>query len=146
MMKLKETKGRISILELVIILVIVLEVIFYVATSYGWLDFHMTSGNDGLYVNTAESTAKVNSMNGVQCPVNNCEKGGINCTHLTKDGYIGYFDSETNTIIGIKPKGYNGSTNPDVDGKTFTGAANTMVIQITCKDGNIDLKWVKGKE
>lgn len=137
-------KGNITRLELIILLVIGIEVIYFIFSSYGWLDNHMSLGNDALYVNTAESVAKVNSLDGVDCPVNECEKGNINCTHHTSEGYIGYFDSISNTIVGYKPQGYNSSANPKIDDKTCSGEVSTMVIKVTCKDGNIILDWVRG--
>lgn len=146
MKKLRNTKGRITLIELVFLLIIVVEVLYFVASSYGWLDFHMSSGNDSLYANTAESVAKTNSLNGIQCPVNNCEKGGVNCTHLTSQGYVGYFDGETNTIVGLKPKGYNSNDNPSIDGKEYVGKTGTMVLRVTCNEGEITLDWVKGAE
>lgn len=141
---LKNNKGKISLLELIVLIVIAIEVIYYICSSYGWLDLHMSLGNDALYVNTAESVAKVNSLDGVDCPVNECEKGTQNCTHYTSVGYVGYFDSESNTIVGTKPKGYNSNANPKVDGTEYTGSVGTMVIRVTCKDGVITLDWVRG--
>lgn len=139
-------KGKVSLLELLLIILILIELIWYIANSYGWLDNHMSLGNDGLYANTALSVAKVNSLNGVECPVNECEKGNEICSHYTSQGYIGYFDGETNTIVGIKPKGYNSSSDLEIDGQSYTGEVATMVIRVTCNNGDIKLDWVKGND
>lgn len=139
-------KGKVSYLELGLIILIVIELLWYIANSYGWLDSHMSSGNDGLYANTALSVAKVNSLNGIQCPVNECEKGNEICTHYTSQGYIGYFDGESNTIVGIKPKGYNSNANPTLNGKEYIGDVGTLVLRITCNEGDISLDWVPGND
>lgn len=110
------------------------------------MDKHVSAGNDGLYANTALSVAKVNSLNGIQCPVNECEKANEICTHYTSQGYIGYFDGESNTIVGYKPKGYNSSSELEIDGQEYTGAVGTMVIRVTCNEGDIKLDWVTGND
>ncbi len=144
-MKLNQ-KGSISVLELVIILVIIVEVGFLITNGLGWYGDHIASGNDGLYVNTAESVAKVNSLDGMQCPVNNCGNTAGECSHYTGMGYVGYFDSVSNTIVGSKPKGYNSEQNPKVNGKSYTGEIGTMVLRVTANEGSIALDWVGGKE
>ncbi len=139
-------KGRISVLELIIILVICVEGIYLLGNGLGWYASHISTGNDALYVNTAESVAKVNSLDGTQCPVQDCGDTSHTCTHYTGMGYVGYFDSESNTIVGYKPKGYNSEQNPKVDGKSYTGEINTMVLRITTSSGSISLDWVGGKQ
>lgn len=141
-----DNKGRVSYLELGLIILIIIEVLWYIANSYGWLDDHMSLGNDGLYANTALSVAKVNSLNGVECPVNECQKANELCSHYTSQGYIGYFDGETNTIIADKPKGYNSTSNPTIDGVEYKGEIGTMVLRVTCNNGDIILDWVKGND
>ena len=144
-MKLNQ-KGRISVLELVIILVICVEGIYLLGNGLGWYASHISSGNDGLYVNTAESVAKVNSLNGMQCPVQDCGNASETCTHYTGQGYVGYFDSESNTIVGYKVKGYNSEKNPKVNGRSYTGEVNSMILRITANEGSIVLDWVGGKK
>lgn len=139
-------KGRVSLIEIIAILCIVCEVVFLVGSGYGWLDFHMSSGNDGGYVNTCESVAKVNSLNGVNCPVNNCGNSDGSCVHHTAQGYIGYFDSVSNTIVATRPKGYNSSANPSVNGKHYTGEVGKMVLEVRVNNGKIDIWWTGGKE
>lgn len=63
----------------------------------------------------------------------------------TSLGYIGYFDGVSNTKVANKVKCYNSDTEMNIDGKEYTGEPNTMIIQITCKDGIITLDWVKGE-
>lgn len=137
-MMLLDNKGKTSYLELIIIIIIIIELLWYIANSFGWLNNKVSTGNDSLYENTALSIAKVNSLNGIQCPVNECEKGSELCTHFTSQGYIGYFDGDSNTIVGVKPKGYNSNSE--------NGQVGTMVLRITCNEGNISLDWVKGND
>lgn len=131
-----DNKGKTTYLELIIIILIIVELLWYIANSFGWLNNKVSTGNDGLYENTALSVAKTNSLNGIQCPVNECEKGSVNCTHYTSQGYIGYFDSVSNTIVGVKPKGYNSSS--------ANGTIGQYVLRITCNEGDIKLDWVLG--
>jgi hypothetical protein len=138
-------KGRVSLIELVAIIIIAIEVLFLIGSGLGWIDFHVSSGNDSGYLNTCESEAKINSLNGTQCPVNDCPNSSGDCEHYINGSYIGYFDSVTNTIVGEKPKGYNSSKNPEVDGKTYAGKAGTMVIEVIVKDGSITYEWTGGK-
>lgn len=104
-------------------------------------------GDDALMVNTADSVARINSNNGMNCVVNNCEgnKDGVVCTHLLSQGYVGYFDHGSNTIVGIKPYGYNEYTEMKADGVTYYGAVNSMVIQVIAKEGKMALSWVPGR-
>ncbi len=139
-------KGRMSLIEIIALLCIGVEVVFLVGSAYGWLDIHMSSGNDGGYVNTCESVAKVNSLNGVNCPVNNCGNSDGSCVHHTSQGYIGYFDSVSNTIVASKPKGYNSSANPSVNGKSYVGEVGKMVLEVRVNNGNIDIWWTGGSE
>ena len=139
-------KGSISLLELIVLIIIAIEAIFFVTYSFNWYDSKFSSGNDSLYLNTCESVAKVNSLNGVDCPVNDCVDPSGKCVHYTTSGYIGYFDSETNKIVGNKPSGYNSSDNPSIDGKGYTGKKGSMVNRVRCFSGNIYLDWVKGND
>lgn len=139
-------KGKVTLLELVCIIVIILCGLYFIANSYGWLDSHMSTGNDALYANTALSVAKVNSLNGVDCPVNDCSDPSGECIHYTSMGYVGYFDGDSNTIVGKKMKGYNSNPNPVIDDKSYVGNTATMVLRITCKNGDITLDWVRGEE
>lgn len=139
-------KGRVTLIELISIIIIVGCCLYFMAASFGWLDTHMSNGNDGLYVNTCESVAKVNSLDGVICPVNDCGDTTGECIHHTSVGYVGYFDGVSNTIVGSKVAGYNSSKDPDVDGVTYTGEVNSMILRVTCHNGTITLDWVKGIE
>lgn len=137
-------KGSITPLALILIIIISIEAIYLGYKGYKWMSNNMSDGNDALYVNTAESEAKVNSLNGVDCPVHNCGNSSGDCIHHTSIGYVGYFDSVTNTIIATKPKGYNSQTNPKIDGKEYIGNVETMVIRVTVNNNMITLDWVKG--
>ena len=137
-------KGSINLLELVILIVLGIEIILILCNGYGWLGNKVSKGSDAFTLNTCESVTKVNSSNGTDCPVNHCAKGSL-CTHKAGDNYVGYFDDVKNTIVGYKVSGYNYEDNPVIDGKVFKGNANTMIIKVTCGNGNITYEWVKGK-
>lgn len=140
-----DKRGSISLFELLIILVIVLEVIVVIIGSFNWYDDKFSTGSDSLYLNTCESVAKVNSLNGQICPVNKCGNSEGNCVHHTSTGYIGYFDSVSNTIVANKPSGYNLGDNPSIDGKQYSGEKSSLVLRVLVYDGNIYYDWVKGK-
>ncbi len=138
-------KGRVSLIELIAIIIIVLEVLFFVASGMGWLNFHVSSGSDSGYLNTCESVTKINSLNGTQCPVNDCSNSSGECEHYFNGSYIGYFDSVSNTIVGSKTKGYNLSKDPEIDGKSYQGDVGKMIIKVIVKDGSISYEWTGGK-
>lgn len=138
------SKGRITLIELVALLIIGGELLYILNGAFGWMDFHISSGNDGGYYNTCESVAKINSMNGTTCPVNKCSGG--DCIHHTVQGYIGYFDSVSNTIVGSKPSGYNSSSSPSINGKKYSGKPGTLVLEVVAKDGDLDIFWTGGKK
>lgn len=137
-------KGNINLLELVILIVVGIELILILCNGFGWLDNKVSKGSDAFTLNTCKSVTKVNSSNGIDCPVNDCAKGEL-CTHKVEDYYVGYFDDVKNTIVGYKVSGYNYEDNPVIDGKVFKGLSNTMIIKVTCDNGNITYEWVKGK-
>ncbi len=138
-------KGNISFLELLIILFICIEVIVLLKWALNWSNDKVGSGNDSLILNTCQSVTKINSLDGYDCPVNDCGKGLL-CTHKVGDYYIGYYDNISNTIVGNKVKGYNSEINPVIDGKSFMGNKNTMIIKVTCYNGNITYEWVLGND
>lgn len=140
---LKEKKGRISLLELIVIILLIIEGAYMLTKGFGWYADNATTGDDKLLVNTADSTARVNSLNGQFCPVSDCGSHG-DCIHLKGEYYIGYFDSKTHHIVGYAPKGYNQNNEMVIGKETYYGAPGTMVIEIRCKDGEVYLRWVKG--
>jgi len=144
MKKIKENKGRISTIELVTLLFLGAFLLFLGIKGLNWYYSAMKNGNDGLMVNTAESVAIVNSLNGMQCPVNDCGHGE-NCPHRRGEYYVGYFDAVGNKIVEYPPKGYNQAKVMHVDDKKYYGDEGTMVIEVLCKDGVIELNWVKSK-
>ena len=137
-------KGSINVLELVILMVLGIELILILSNAFGWLGNKVSKGSDAFTLNTCESVTKVNSSNGIDCPVNDCAKGSL-CTHKVGDYYVGYFDDVKNTIVGYKVSGYNYEDNPVINGKVFKGLSNTMIIKVSCGNGNITYEWVKGK-
>ena len=143
MYKLKNNKGRISLLELLIIIFIVVEVIFLGYKGLHWYYVELTGGHDGLAANTAYSTAIANSLNGHQCPVSKC--GGTNCIHYKNDEYVGYYDAVSHLIVGEPTEGYNQSRVMRIDSKLYFGDPGTMVIEIRCHDDDVSIAWVKVK-
>ena len=43
-------------------------------SALGWTSDKVNSGNDAFTLNTCESVTKVNSLDGYDCPVNDCAK------------------------------------------------------------------------
>ena len=74
--KLHSRAGGVSPFELVLIIGIVLMLAVFGVIIYQYHALQVAHGNDTLAVNTAESVAKTNSLNGISCPVNDCP-GGI---------------------------------------------------------------------
>lgn len=144
MNKLKDTKGRISVLELLIIIFIVVEVIFLGYKGLHWYYVESTGGNDAFAANTAYSTAIANSLNGSQCPVSDCGSGK-DCIHYKVDEYVGYYDEETHHIVGTPPKGYNQSKVMRIKSKIYFGDPGTMVLEIRCRNDEVNISWVKVK-
>ena len=137
-------KGNINLLELIILIVLGIELILILCNGFGWLGNKVNKGSDAFTLNTCESVTKVNSSNGFDCPVNDCAKGEL-CTHKVGEYYIGYFDDVKNTIVGYKISGYNYEDNPVINGKVFKGLKGTMIIKVTCGNGDIKYEWVNGK-
>lgn len=135
-------KGEINLLELIIIILICIELFLLCKSAFGWTSDKVNIGNDALTLNTCESVAKVNSLDGYDCPVNDCTKGDL-CTHKVGNYYVGYYDNVSNTIVGNKVSGYNSDSNPTIDGKSFTGNSGTMIIKVTCGNGTISYEWVR---
>lgn len=143
MHKIKENKGRISFIEIIVIIALVLEAIYLLAGGFNWSWDKWSNGDDKLYVNTAESTANANSLNGIHCPVSDCGSSDV-CEHFNGEYYVGYFNSVTHKIDGYPMKGYNQNKTMTIDDKTYYGDVGTMIIQIKCKEGSVILDWVKG--
>ena len=138
-------KGEINLLELIIILLICIELFLLARSALGWTSDKVNSGNDALTLNTCESVTKVNSLDGYDCPVNDCAKGEL-CSHKVGNYYVGYYDNVSNTIVGNKVAGYNSDLKPVINGKSFTGNPNTMIIKVTCGNGTITYEWVSSND
>ena len=148
-MILNNRKGKISRFETILILVIIACLAFFVFIGLKWEKDSLDTGNDSLRENTAKSVAIVNSNNGIQCMIKDCPSySGGTCTHqYGTDGYFGYYDDVSNTIVGDLPSGYNDGTEMNIDGKKYYGDRGTMVIKVTIEPGEEPvLSWVKGKE
>lgn len=140
---MKNNRGSISLLEMIVIPLLVLEGLYLLYAGYGWYHRRVARGDDALKLNTCESVAKVNSLNGVQCPVNGCS--GQDCVHHIDGGYIGYYDNVSNTIIADKPEGYNESTVLKIGDQTYNGKPGTLVIEVKVVNGTLQYRWVKGR-
>ena len=144
--KLKEKRGRISALEMIVIIVLVAEALFLGYKGITWYIDSMAKGDDALMVNTAESVARINSNNGMNCVVNKCASNSNGqCPHQWGEGYVGYFDNVSNTIVESKPPGYNQAKVMTVGDQEYYGEINTMVIRVYVKPNHIELSWVLGK-
>ena len=55
-------KRRMTLIELLALILIVCEIAFLCIKGYDWMNIHVCRGNDANYVNTCESVAKVNSL------------------------------------------------------------------------------------
>ena len=144
MRKLKSNKGRISLIELLALGFLIPVFLFLCFKGVEWYYDAMTNGDDRMYVNTAESIATVNSLNGIQCPVDGCGNSPY-CPHRYGDHYVGYYDNISHKIVGTKMKGYNQAKIMRVGNKKYSGEVGTMIIEVTCGDSEIELNWVKGK-
>ncbi len=137
-------KGRVTMIELVALICIGLELLYFAGNAFGWLDFHVRSGNDKTYINTCESVAKVNSLNGIQCPVDDCSNSHGTCEHYISGKYVGYYDINSHKIVGNKIKGYNDSQDPEIDGNEYMGEKDTMILEVIVEDNTIQLLWTGG--
>ena len=59
-------KRRMTLIDLLALILIVCEIVFLCIEGYDWMNIHVRRGNDANYVNTCESVAKVNRLNGIQ--------------------------------------------------------------------------------
>ena len=141
---LKNNKGRISLIELLALAFLIPAILFLGFKGVEWYYNSMRDGNDGMYVNTAESIAVINSLNGVQCPVDGCG-GSAYCTHRRGDHFVGYYDNISHKIVGYKLAGYNQAKIMHVGEKKYSGDEGTMIIEVISGNGEIELNWVKGK-
>lgn len=139
---MKNTKGSVSVLEVIVIPLLIVEVLYLLWAGFSWYHRHVAVGNDNMKLNTCESVAKVNSLNGMQCPVNGCD--GTNCTHHITDGYIGFYDNVSNTIVGEKTQGYNESEKEVIGKEEYFGEVNSLVIEVKVINGELKYRWVKG--
>jgi hypothetical protein len=146
--KLSDCSGKISVLEMILIVFIVLMSGFVAYKCFEWVGNATAHGNDSLLANTAASEAAVNSNNGQECVVQNCPSrtGGV-CAHIVNsDGAtVGYLDKVTKHIVGEKPYGYNEYTEMDIGEEEYFGDKNTMVIQVKAEKGAISVSWVPGR-
>ncbi len=137
-------QGRVTIIELIALICIGLELLYFIGNAFGWLDFNVRSGNDKTYINTCESIAEVNSLNGSQCPVDDCSNSHGTCEHYIMGKYVGYYDITSHKIVGDKMKGYNDSQNPEIAGKVYMGGKNTMILEVIVENNTIQLIWTGG--
>lgn len=132
-----------SQLEVILITGIVIMCVFFAGLYVRWHVNQQAKGDDALMENTADSVARINSNNGLNCPVDGSSGP---CPHWTSEGWVAYYDNGINTIVGDKPRGYNEYTTMEINGIKYHGARNTMVIKVVCREGYMQLSWEKGKE
>ena len=143
--KLKEQYGYTNLFELILIVAIIIMAAVYFLWGGNWMKQRMNHGNDSLAANTADSVARINSNNGLNCVVDGCGSTG-HCPHWTSTGYIGYFDNVSNKIVGEKPKGYNEYSTMEIGKQQYHGDPGTMVIKVLAKEGQIVLSWELGRQ
>lgn len=140
--------GKITVLELFLIICISLMSIFVIYKGVKWIQANTAHGNDSMLVNTAESEARINSGNGAECVVQDCpsKTNGL-CTHVidAKGTTVGYLDKITKHIVGEKPYGYNEYREMNIGDQTYYGDVNTMVIQVAACNGEVSVSWVPGR-
>ena len=88
MRKLLTKEGSANLLEVILITAIVVMAAVYFFLGGNWMKLRMDHGNDSLAANTADSVARVNSNNGLNCVVDGCGSSG-HCPHWSSLGYIG---------------------------------------------------------
>ena len=145
MRKLLTKEGSANLLEVILITAIVVMTAVYFFLGGNWMKLRMDHGNDSLAANTADSVARVNSNNGLNCVVDGCGSSG-HCPHWSSLGYIGYFDNIGNKIVGEKPKGYNEYSTMEIGRQQYHGEPGTMVIKVMAKEGEIVVSWELGKQ
>lgn len=138
-------RRKFSKFEVLLLTAIILMAAFFVILALRWPAESTAHRDDALMANTALSVARVNSNHGTACVVNDCD-GGKECTHQRGKSTVGYFDTRTNTIVGERPAGYNEETRIRLNGKTYRGKRNTLVIEAkAANDGTVTLRWVEGR-
>ena len=145
MRKLLTKEGSANLLEVILITAIVVMAAVYFFLGGNWMKLRMDHGNDSLAANTADSVARVNSNNGLNCVVDGCGSSG-HCPHWSSLGYIGYFDNIGNKIVGEKPKGYNEYSTMEIGRQQYHGEPGMMVIKVMAKEGEIVVSWELGKQ
>ena len=70
--KTLEEKGSVNVVELVLISAIIVMSLAYFFLGGMWMKLRMNHGNDSLAANTADSVARINSNNGLNCVVDGC--------------------------------------------------------------------------
>lgn len=143
--KLLERRGSANLFEVILITAIIIMAAIYFLWGGNWMKLRMNHGNDSLAANTADSVARINSNNGLNCCVDGCGSTG-HCPHWSSIGYIGYFDHIGNKIVGEKPEGYNEYSTMEIGRQQFHGAPGTMVIKVIAKEGEIVVSWELGKQ
>lgn len=142
--KLHSRAGGVSPIELVLIIGIVLMLAVIGVIIYQYHALQVAHGNDTLAVNTAESVAKTNSLNGISCPVNDCPGG--DCPHHFLNRYVGYYDYTSHKIVARPTGTYNQSKNPEALDKTYKGEAQTMLLRVVTENGTIKIDWITPDE
>lgn len=130
MRKLTSTRG-LSRIELICIIVII--AVLLIAAGLWWHNYQVSTmiSRDNLTLRRALSYVETEWL------VTEGENNGA-------EDRTAYFDVVLTKLTEDKPAGYNEYHTMTIDGRTYEGERNTMVIKATLKDGVLRLDWVKG--
>ncbi|MCI7618417.1 MAG: hypothetical protein MST07_03190 [Firmicutes bacterium] len=131
MTKLSSTRG-LSRIELICIIVII--AVLLIAAGLWWHNYRVSTmiSRDNLTLRRALSYVETEWL---------VTDGASNVA----EDRTAYFDAVLTKLTEDKPAGYNEYHTMTIDGRTYEGERNTMVIKATLKDGNLRLDWVKGE-
>ncbi|MCJ7856117.1 hypothetical protein MUJ63_07325 [Lachnospiraceae bacterium NSJ-143] len=132
--RLKSNKGF-SLVEAVCAVVIAAAAVMLAVGVFNLYSAKSARGTDALTLKTAQNLASVN--------VNTT--GSIFQEPDAADTFPlkGYFDNVSNSIVRKKPSGYNRSSAVSADGNMYSGAPDTLVIEITYDGENISYCWTE---
>ena len=140
-------KEGLSRIELICICVLIAVAIGLAVCGITFYKHSTARGDDGMRENTCERVATVNLLeNG--CVVSGCDRVmGETCIHELSDSFTyGYYDAVAKKVIAEKPEGYNEYKEMKIEGRSYSGEPNTMVIKVEGHGDKVKLSWVHGSE
>lgn len=131
MKAVSSTRG-LSRIELICIIVII--AVLLIAAGLWWHNYQVSTmiSRDNLTLRRALSYVETEGL---------LTDGASNVT----EDRTAYFDAVLTKLTEDKPSGYNEYHTMTIEGRTYEGERNTMVIKATLKDGVLRLDWVKGE-